>query len=149
MKFWQVSFEGWYSWNIIQKFCWQRHLCVSPGNYWSTCYKPNTISISKFLEYPCDCANGSRAVGCCSHIATIVYYLAHTRYLSMILKPAEFLSEMFQQDSIMPLIEDSSDDDWISLQKTLFMTGERAHDDQAPWFVRGRGGSRYIKNPGL
>ena len=37
MKFWHVSFEGWYSWKTIQNFCWQRHLCVSPGTYWSTC----------------------------------------------------------------------------------------------------------------
>ena len=38
MKFWQVSFDGWYSWKSIQNFCWQRHLCVSPGTYWCTCY---------------------------------------------------------------------------------------------------------------
>ena len=38
MKFWQVFFESCYLWKIIQNFCWQRHVCVSPGTYWSTCY---------------------------------------------------------------------------------------------------------------
>lgn len=74
-------------------------------------YEPNTIGISGLLEYTCDCANGRRTVGCCSHIAAIVYYLAHARYFSKILKPAEILSKMFQQDSIMPVIEDDSDED--------------------------------------
>ena len=41
--------------------------------------EPNTIGISGLLEYTCDCANGSRTVGCCLHIAAIVYYLAHAR----------------------------------------------------------------------
>ena len=57
-------------------------------------YGPDTIGIFELLEYTCDCANGSRTVGCCSHIAAIVYYLAHVRYLSKILKLAEILSKM-------------------------------------------------------
>jgi len=49
--------------------------------------------------------------GYCSHIAAIVYYLAHARYLSKLLKPAEILSKMFQQDDITPVIEENSDED--------------------------------------
>ena len=64
-------------------------------------YEPNTIGISELLEYTCDYANGSRTVGCCSHIAIIVYYLAHAKYLSKILKPAKILSKMIQQNSIV------------------------------------------------
>ena len=90
-------------------------------------YKPNTIGISGLLEYTCDCTNGSRTVGCCSHIAAIVYYLAHARYLSKILKPAEILSKMFQQDRIMPVIEDDSDEDLIGLQRTLLVKVEIKH----------------------
>ncbi|GAB1860852.1 SWIM-type domain-containing protein [Camponotus japonicus] len=74
-------------------------------------YKPNSVGISGLLEYACDCANGSRTVGCCSHIAAIVYYLAYARYLSKIFKPAEILSKMFQQNNIIPVIEDDSDED--------------------------------------
>ena len=58
----------------------------------------------------CDCANGSRTVGCCLHIANAAH-LANARYLSKILKPAEILNKMFEQDSIMPVIEDDSDED--------------------------------------
>jgi len=47
----------------------------------------------------------------CSHIAAIVYYLAHARYLSKLLKPAEILSKMFQQDDIILVIEENSDED--------------------------------------
>ena len=45
------------------------------------------------------------------HIAAIVHYLAHASSLSKILKPAEIHSKMFQQDSIMPLIEDDIEED--------------------------------------
>ncbi|XP_018403017.1 PREDICTED: uncharacterized protein LOC108779943 [Cyphomyrmex costatus] len=74
-------------------------------------YKPNTNGIAGILEYVCDCANGNRTVGCCSHIAAIVYYLSHARYLSKILKPAHILSEMFDKTKIIPVIEEDSDED--------------------------------------
>ena len=55
---------------------------ISKKVYWCFVkYELNTISISVLLEYTCHCANGSRTVGCCSHIAAIIYYLAHARYL--------------------------------------------------------------------
>jgi len=31
----------------------------------------------------------------CSHIATIIYYLVHARYLSRIVRPAEILVKFF------------------------------------------------------
>lgn len=74
-------------------------------------YKPNSEGIFGLLKYICDCANGGRTVGCCSHVAAIIYYLAHARYLSKIYKPAEILSEMFQQNNIISVIEDDSDED--------------------------------------
>ena len=102
-------------------------------------YDPDTIGIFELLEYICDCANGSRTVGCCSHIAAVVYYLAHARYLSKILKAAEIFSEMYQQDSIMPVMNHDCDEDLIGLQRTVFVKGERTHDDQTPRFVRCKG----------
>jgi len=69
-------------------------------------YKPNSVGISG--QYACECANGRRTVGCCSHIAAIVYYLAHARYLSKLLKPAEILNKMFQQDDITPVIKEKA-----------------------------------------
>ena len=36
-------------------------------------YKPNSFSVSGVTYYACECANGRRTVGCCAHIAVIVY----------------------------------------------------------------------------
>lgn len=44
-------------------------------------YRPNINGVSGISRYSCDCANGRRTVGCCSHIAAVIYYLAHARYL--------------------------------------------------------------------
>lgn len=74
-------------------------------------YKPNSVGILGLLQYACECANGRRTIGCCSHIAAIVYYLSHARHLSKVLKLAEILSAMFQEDNITPVIEKDSDED--------------------------------------
>ena len=95
--------------NVFKLQVQSRHISKEVYRYFVK-YKPNTIVISGLLEYTCDCANKSRTVCCCSHIAAIVYYLAHARYLSKILKPAEILRKMFQLDSIMSVIEDDSDE---------------------------------------
>lgn len=52
-------------------------------------YKSNSIGVSGLTHYTCECANGKRSVGCCSHIIAIVYYLFHARYLSTIFKPTD------------------------------------------------------------
>ena len=39
-------------------------------------YRPNSIGFAGIEKYACECANGRRTVGCCSHIAAIIY---HTR----------------------------------------------------------------------
>ena len=74
-------------------------------------YKPNSVGISGLTHYICECANGQRTVGCCSHIAAIVYYLPHARYLSRIFRPAEILSDVFKKSDYVPVIESDSDND--------------------------------------
>lgn len=74
-------------------------------------YKPNTFGVSGLTHYTCECANGQRTVGCCSHIAAVVYYLSHARYLSKIFKPAEILSDVFKKRNYIPVIESDSDND--------------------------------------
>lgn len=70
------------------------------------------MDISGIKRYCCECANGNRTVGCCSHVAAIIYYLSHARYLSEIVRPAEHLtiSAIFQQDEIVPTINEDSDE---------------------------------------
>lgn len=54
---------------------------------------------------------GTEQTGCCAHVATVIYYLAHARYKSKIIKPAEILTSMFDATGITTTIEENSDDD--------------------------------------
>lgn len=58
-------------------------------------YNPNGKSHEDIRHYCCNCANGNRTVGCCSHVAAIIYYLSNSRYKSHIVRPAEILSSVF------------------------------------------------------
>ena len=71
-------------------------------------YIPDSIGVSGLT---CECANGKRTVGCCSHVAAVVYYLCHARYLSKIFKPAEILSKVFEENNFIPVIESDNDED--------------------------------------
>lgn len=74
-------------------------------------YKPNTIGFAGILRYCCECPNGLRTVGCCSHVAAIIYYLSHARYLSKIIRPAEILTKLFNVEEVHPVINEDSDED--------------------------------------
>ncbi|XP_025994034.2 uncharacterized protein LOC113004570 [Solenopsis invicta] len=74
-------------------------------------YAPNTIGYNGILRYFCECANGRCTIGCCSHVAAIIYYLSHARYLSKIIRPAEILSRLFNVEEVNPVINDDSDED--------------------------------------
>ena len=73
-------------------------------------YKPNSIGYTGILRYCCDCANGRRTIGCCSHVAAVIYYMSHARYLAKIIRPAESLSTLFQYNEMNPVINNDSDD---------------------------------------
>ncbi|CAH2100482.1 unnamed protein product [Euphydryas editha] len=74
-------------------------------------YKPDTIGWSGILRYCCECANGLRTIGCCSHVAAIIFYLAHARYLAKIPRPAEILNSLFNKDNITTVIDEDSEED--------------------------------------
>ncbi|XP_058799092.1 uncharacterized protein LOC131668719 [Phymastichus coffea] len=74
-------------------------------------YKPNTIGCAGILRFCCECANGMRTIGCCSHVAAVIYYLAHARFQSSIVKPAQHLTKIYEQDHVVAVIEADSDDD--------------------------------------
>ena len=77
-------------------------------------YVPNLNCIEGIARYCCDCANGLRTVGCCCHIAAVIYYLSNARYEARIIKPAEFLSKIFdpeEYEDILPTISDSEESD--------------------------------------
>lgn len=74
-------------------------------------YQPNESGISALEGYCCDCANGLRTIGCCSHVAAAIYYLAHARYLAKIIKLAEMLTKIFETEDTETTINEDSDDD--------------------------------------
>lgn len=74
-------------------------------------YNPDKSGIDGIENYCCECANGLRTVGCCSHIAAIIYYLSYGRYLSRIPRPNLKLSSLFKNESLNIAIESDSDDD--------------------------------------
>lgn len=69
-------------------------------------YKPHTIGSSGKLRYCCDCANCLRTIGCCLHIAAIIYYLSHGRYNGKTIRPAEFLNFIFGYEDTNPVINE-------------------------------------------
>lgn len=73
-------------------------------------YQPEAIGASAINRYYCDCPNGTRTIGCCSHVATVIFFLSHARYLSKIVRPSEILTNIFDPDMI-PVINDDSDED--------------------------------------
>ena len=74
-------------------------------------YKPDSIGYGGILRHACDCANGLRTAGSCSHIAAVIYYLSHARYKSKIIRPAKILCGLFTSEDIDPVIDENSDED--------------------------------------
>ncbi len=74
-------------------------------------YLPYSISHAGILRYYCECKNGARTVVCCAHVAAVIYFLSHARYLSKIVRPAAHLTTLFSHGAAMPVIEEDSDDD--------------------------------------
>ena len=60
--------------NVLKLKVLSRHIFRTTYRCFSR-YKLNSVGVSGLTHYACECANGIRTVGCCSHIAAIVYYL--------------------------------------------------------------------------
>lgn len=74
-------------------------------------YLPNSTGSCGIKRYCCECANGNRTIGCCSHVAAVIYYLSHARYLAKIVRPAAILSKLFLADNVTTVINEDSDED--------------------------------------
>lgn len=96
--------------NIIKVLIRSRHINSKTYKCYIE-YKSNSIGYSGILRHACDCANGLRTVGSCSHIAAVIYYLSNARYKSKIIRPAKVLTELFATSDIDPVIDEDSDED--------------------------------------
>lgn len=74
-------------------------------------YSPQSTGYRGIKRWCCECANGLRTIGCCSHVAAVVYYLSCGRFKSKLLNPSQILSNLFVEDDTMPVIDDDSDYD--------------------------------------
>lgn len=74
-------------------------------------YVMNGSGIDAIEGYCCNCANGLRTVGCCSHVASLIYHLSYGRYLSRIFRPAEVLTNLFDLNNVCPVIDEDSEED--------------------------------------
>ena len=73
-------------------------------------YYPSTNSIDGICSYCCECANGTRTIGCCSHISALIFYLSHARYQSKFTRPNEILTSLFDTNTEIVIDEDSDED---------------------------------------
>lgn len=72
---------------------------------------------NEILDWWCDCSSGSRFIGCCSHVASAIWFLAFARWQSQSnrMPSAEYV-HLFQ-DAAEPLdmsdtdVDDSNDED--------------------------------------
>ena len=74
-------------------------------------YVPESTGCAGIRRHYCECANGARTVGCCSHVAAVIYFLSHARDLSRIIRPAAILNSLFKDRAGVPVIEEVNDDE--------------------------------------
>nr|XP_012152408.1 PREDICTED: uncharacterized protein LOC105664076 [Megachile rotundata] len=80
--------------NIIRLEIKSRHVNAKTYRLYID-YELKMDQIEGIRRYWCECPNGNRTVGCCSHVAAAIFYLVHARYLPQILRPAAQLTELF------------------------------------------------------
>jgi len=52
------------------------------------------LGVDSVSSYTCSCPQGLRTVGCCAHVATVLWYLGYARHLPEISIPAEYLNDV-------------------------------------------------------
>jgi hypothetical protein len=68
-------------------------------------YAPNTNHPDAIKDWICTCKTGKRTVGCCSHTASLIYYLSNVRHTTT-KKATKHLDTIFPD----PIVADSSDE---------------------------------------
>ena len=58
-------------------------------------YRPGGNSYDGIEGWYCTCKDGSRTIGCCSHITCIIYYFGYGKYEVSLKKPANHLNNIF------------------------------------------------------
>ncbi|RMZ95126.1 vacuolar sorting-associated 13c [Brachionus plicatilis] len=73
-------------------------------------FKPNSNNLED-ISCICSCKTGKRTLGCCSHVAALVYFMGHERFdLEKIPKPRHKIKNL-----IIPIFYDSDQDEDASI----------------------------------
>ena len=64
-------------------------------------YKPNINEVDAIESWYCTCKTGMRTVGVCSHVASVIYYFAHGKYLETIPTVGRKLLSIFPKNEII------------------------------------------------
>lgn len=70
----------------------------------------NKQGIEALSAHFCSCKVGQRVVGCCSHVATIMWFFGYARFLLDINKPAHSLCDIFYNIASSESEENDEDD---------------------------------------
>jgi hypothetical protein len=68
-------------------------------------YNPSISTIHSIESWYCTCKNGSRTVGCCSHVASVILFFSDTNFLEKFRNPAQNLVNVF------PFFKNETSDD--------------------------------------
>jgi hypothetical protein len=71
-------------------------------------YSPKICGVSAIRGWKCNCAVGNRKVGCCSHVACVIFYLSFGKYRIELKKTGFKFDNFFQK---MGLNCDNADED--------------------------------------
>ena len=55
--------------------------------------------VDSIVGHCCSCKIGSRVVGCCSHVAVVIWYLCYARYLNTIPAPAHRSQNLLEDNN--------------------------------------------------
>ncbi len=79
---------------IVYSIIQSRHIGSKKYNEYVK-YKPQTHTLDGIESWYCTCKAGMRTVGCCSHVASIIYFLSYGKYLDHIPNPSSKLTSIF------------------------------------------------------
>lgn len=73
-----------------------------------TLFDKSKTGFGSVVEYCCDCKVGSRTVGCCSHVMTLLYYLGYAPSIGSVSQVSPHLQNVFENNNYIleQLIDD-------------------------------------------
>lgn len=68
------------------------------------------LGVDSVLQYCCDCKVGSRTVGCCSHVMSLLYHVSYAPSIGGVTRIASHLDGVFENNNYHGIEEDSDEE---------------------------------------